>query len=76
MCNLIDYLTEEDEFFYQQLKAQREYEAWSMYVKEMEEEELAYDIMAKQYFKDKEEYDILNLVRTYKDISEWEIINF
>ena len=76
MCNLIDYLTEEDEFFYQQLKAQREYEAWLMYVKEMEEEELAYDIMAKQYFKDKEEYDILNLVRTYKDISEWEIINF
>lgn len=76
MCNLIDHLTEEDEFFYQQLKAQREYEAWLMYVKEMEEEELAYDIMAKQYFKDKEEYDILNLVRTYKDISEWEIINF
>jgi hypothetical protein len=50
----------------QRAKAEWDYEY------QMQQE--AYDIMAKQHFKDLEQYEILNMEKTYKDIQEWETI--
>lgn len=75
MCNLTDYLTEEDNFLYQQLKAQREYEAWCLYEKQLQDEENAYNEIARQYFNDLDMYETYMLDKTYKHIEEWEIIN-
>jgi hypothetical protein len=65
----------EDALFHLKLKQEYEYRMWEQFVKEREEEERCYDIMAEQANKDQELYETLTMEREYRSIEEWEIIN-
>jgi hypothetical protein len=45
----------EDHIFYLRLKQEHEHRMWCEFMEQKEAEEQAYEIMAKQYFKDLEE---------------------
>lgn len=72
MCNLTDNFME-DNLFYLQLKQEQEYRMWCKYVEEKEAEELAYNKMAEQYFKDLQQFESLTEEKEYREISEWDI---
>jgi hypothetical protein len=74
MCNLTDNFME-DALFHLKLKSEYEYRMWEQFVKEREEEERCYDIMAEQANKDQELYETLMMEKEYRSIEEWEIIN-
>jgi len=74
MCNLTDNFME-DALFHLKLKQEYEYRMWEQFVKEREEEERCYDIMAEQANKDQELYETITMEKEYRSIEEWEIIN-
>jgi hypothetical protein len=72
MCNITDNFME-DLFFdleYQEWLRDNKQRAMAEWDYEYQMQQEAYDIMAKQYFKDLEQYEILNMEKTYKDIQE------
>ena len=71
MCNLTDNFME-DALFHLQLKQEYEFRMWEQFVKQREEEERCYDIMAEQANKDQELYETLMMEKEYRDIKEWE----
>ena len=76
MCNITDNFME-DLFFdleYQEWLRDNKQRAKAEWDYEYQMQQEAYDIMAKQHFKDLEQYEILNMEKTYKDIQEWETI--
>jgi hypothetical protein len=76
MCNITDNFME-DLFFdleYQEWLRDNKQRAKAEWDYEYQMQQEAYDIMAKQYFKDLEQYEILTMEKTYKDIQEWETI--
>ncbi len=54
MCNITENFME-DQLFHIRLRQEYEYRMWEEFVKEKEEEEIAYLSQAEQYFKDLEE---------------------
>ena len=54
MCNITENFME-DQLFHIRLRQEYEYRIWEEFVKEKEEEEIAYLSQAEQYFKDLEE---------------------
>ena len=54
MCNITENFME-DQLFHIQLRQEYEYRMWEKFIKEKEEEEIAYLSQAEQYFKDLEE---------------------
>lgn len=73
MCNLTDNFME-DALFHLQLKQEYEQRMFEQFLKQREEEERCYDIMAEQQFKEQELYETLMMEREYKEIQEWEDI--
>ena len=73
MCNLTENFME-DALFHLQLKQEYEFRMWEQFVKQKEEEERCYDIMAEEHFKDQEIYKTLMLEKEYREIQEWEDI--
>lgn len=76
MCNITDNFMEDLIFDleYQEWLRDNKQRAKAEWDYEYQMQQEAYDIMAKQYFKDLEQYEILNMEKTYKDIQEWETI--
>jgi len=76
MCNITDNFMEDLIFDleYQEWLRDNKQRAMAEWDYEYQMQQEAYDIMAKQHFKDLEQYEILNMEKTYKDIQEWETI--
>jgi len=47
---------------------------FEQFLKQREEEERCYDIMAEQQFKEQELYETLMMEKEYREIQEWEDI--
>jgi hypothetical protein len=73
MCNLTDNFME-DALFHLQLKQEYEHRMFEQFLKQREEEERCYDIMAEQQFKEQELYETLMMEKEYREIQEWEDI--
>ena len=74
MCILENFM--EDELYYQQLKNEYEYRMWQQFVEEQEEKEKAEELAAIQYFKDLEQYEICMMEKEYRELLEWDLINY
>jgi anion-transporting ArsA/GET3 family ATPase len=62
----------EDALFHLQLKQEYEHRMWCEWIKEKEAEEKAYNQQAEQYFKDLEQFEIIQMEKEYREIKEWE----
>ena len=74
MCNITENFME-DALYHQQLKQEYEYRLWEQFIKDEEEKQKAYDIMAELQAKDAEEYETVMMEKEYREILEWDLIN-
>lgn len=74
MCNITDNFME-DALYHQQLKQEYEYRLWCEFIKDEEEKQKAYDILAEQQAKELEQYETLTMEKDYRKLLEWDLFN-
>lgn len=74
MCNITDNFMEEA-LYHQQLKQEYEYRMWCEFIKDEEEKQKAYDILAEQQAKELEQYETLTMEKDYCKLLEWDLFN-
>ena len=74
MCNITDNFMEEA-LYHQQLKQEYEYRMWCEFIKDEEEKQKAYDILAEQQAKELEQYETLTMEKDYRKLLEWDLFN-
>ena len=77
MCNLTDNFMEDLIFDleYQEYLYNKRQEKNQQWEEHFFVEQQAYEIQARQYFKDLELYETLTEEKEFRTISEWELIN-
>lgn len=74
MCNITDNFLE-DELYFQQLKQEYEYRMWCEFIKDEEEKQKAYDIMAELQAKEVEQYETTMMEKEYRELVEWDLLH-